>query len=505
MVKQPKVKQPKLDCPLPDCLGVGFSRQTHVNKHLRKTHQVDLEKGKADNLELGRQNQQKQFSSWLKRNGYADMSLFTGASIDAPAAGVEHDEDDHGEEDFEDDDVVVAPRSRKPPLPLGGRKKFSPPSRSAFKAPSAPKSTPKAISRAQKTFLRSKLDEQGPNDIDSDSEAEPQLGPAAKKRRIDGEENNRQDEEHDGEEEIPKIIFDIAQDQPDVFLAIEVLGASHKHPMVQQALWSDRNLMYSRDALRCLSYVAKRHPHLTNFAVFKAVVEKDLYDSNSDIRNAFVAKSAEMRNAGSTIEAMHQRIGDLQGQVTQLEQLYHQRMEQSREVLVARYQLHDQIKTLEARKTMLHAQVPAFQAQMQAPALRESIGSQQAMSNQLTVPHHATQTTAVGRRVVGFAADEEEYQSMAAADGVGEPIHTENMSRMPADQIQARAPAPVGFSESREEILRWMDEELNSDAPRESFSEFAMRINRQFDAEHRWESPSMFGRYGDELMFDEFD
>ena len=499
----------KLNCPVPDCPAVALGRQTHVNKHLRTAHQVPLEQGTGGNIPLLRETQQKQFSSWLSKNGYANLNLFSGSTTKTPEQGVQDDDLDN------DDEIDIALIAQKPSAPVAGRKRPSHPNQPASNGRSALKSTSASTIPAQTTVSKTTLKEQvhARAGSDDNDEAEPDMSSATKKRRTDG------GHEDSGDHEIPESILEVAQDRPDAFLVAETLGASHEHPMVQQALWTDRNLMHSRDMLQSLKFVAERDPHLADFRVFKAMVEEELYKSISIAGNAFAAQNAEMGIAANNLEAMEQRIRDLHEQMTPLEHRYEQRTEQSQAALVTLDQLREQIKALESRWMKLDAQISASQTSIQAPTPRESIGSQQAIPHQHAAPRSTIQTQAEGQP----AAGEVERQTTMPGTDMPEPMPTEKVSRAQVKQpreLQTQVPAIVNLSElPPEERVRQMNDELNSDEPKESFFDYAMRVvgslayrprispdsalNQPWDVEQQWESPSMFERYGEEPMFDD--
>ena len=191
----PFLKMAKLDCPVPGCQRVGISRkQCHVNDHLRADHGIEIDSGKGGNLKLLHKNQQETFSHWLKANGYDNTTLIPAKPIKSLGNAVQPGDNENeveGEEDGdEDDEIVLAPPTRKPPkargngspIPplLAGRKRRSPAGRTTKQTSSnsimvltpdvAPTSKPKTWPSVSE-------------DGASESEAEAALEPVSKKRK----------------------------------------------------------------------------------------------------------------------------------------------------------------------------------------------------------------------------------------------------------------------------------------------------------------------------------
>ena len=238
-----------------------------MNKHLRNHHGINIDPGKAGNLELLGKKQQETFSRWLKENGYEDAELNPRSLYKWRRAG-SSDQDD----DIEDTIVVAtAPLMKSAPLQTkrrstaGSTASATPPPLTRRKRPITPAQT----SPARKAGL-------GAADSDDEdiSEPQPETRPKAKKQKIVGEAGEDDDIMNDA---VPKILLDVAADRPDVLPAMEILGQYHNHPMVHEALWRDRNLLYHHKKLISVRSVAEANPGETDFHTFKARVEQMMH------------------------------------------------------------------------------------------------------------------------------------------------------------------------------------------------------------------------------------
>jgi hypothetical protein len=301
---------------------------------------------------------------------------------------------------------------------------------------------------------------------------------------------------------------------------MEILAQYHKHPMVQEALWRDRNLLYDPNKLTVLRNVAESYPNVTDFPTFKAMVDQELFDSGEDNVNVFVARDqdgthgAAAQTSGINLAQAEARMAEVRRQLPLLEQQYEQGREQAQRALVARHQLQeqikelqDQIKALESRKMMLHADIAGTQRHNLGLAPRGPTGLHQAQTTSqqhVAIPTDDQSQAAGLAAIIDLSAGEQQRQSMALGAGMLEARPTENVRRGQVEQVerqQPRAPAAVDDLRFREERTRQMDEELINRIQDRAEDEADAVDDTAFNPLKQWQSPNVFpqvAQYGDD-------
>ena len=440
----------KGECPVPGCAIPSRVRQVYVNTHLREYHGIAIDAGKAGNLKLLRENQQKTFSSWLKTNGYENTDLFSGQPIRSTAA--EEDEDPaSAEEDFDnDDEIVVAPRSQRAPAPLlpkkgqkardnglaapaplSRRKRQNISGQPASNTSQGPKLASRLRTRAQTALSGTELAEQAdPDAADSDdegeSQAEPKMGPPAKKRRIEVEEEN---------------VF-VGQDRARIRDA--AIQASGMYPGQEEAR---------------IAEIRRQLPLL-----------EQQYEQGREL-------------AQRALVARHQ----LQDQVKALQ---------------------SQVKALEFRKMMLDAQIPGTETHNFGSAPRGPTGLHQAPpAGQLraAIPNDPQSQAERRGAITDLSAGEPQRQFMAPGAGTIQARPAENVKRAQVEQLERQllqAPPTFRPYQSHEERSRQIDQELIIRLPDRAENEVGAVDEASFDPLEQWQSPQMFpqvAQYGDEM------